>query len=163
MEGSAASAISDAEMCIYIYWKKLFTRDSPIWSEVGLGWEFTRNPEQFQLTPTRYITCPLSLYPPSCLFIYPLKADQSRLHDQAKWILSSVPLPRQCVYGMLCQRVTSTHCSSLLLCCRSKAEPIKRTPKKKKIYRWRCTQDCPLLSLCFEEAPQLKEVKERGD
>lgn len=62
------------------------------------------------LDPDKVHNTALLPLPASCFFIYPLKADESRLHDQAEWILPSLPLPRQSVYGLLCQQVTSSRC-----------------------------------------------------
>ena len=69
------------------------------------------------LDPDEVYNRPLLCLSALCLFIYPLKADWSRLHDQAEWILSSVPLPRQSVYG--------AGWRGLLRCCRAEAAPIK--------------------------------------
>lgn len=90
-------------------------------SDVGESLPGSQGPDKVYNEPS----LPLSA---SCLFIYPLKADGSCFHDQAEWILSLVPLPCQRVYGLLCQRVTSSSCWQLL-CCRSEAQ-MHRTNRK---------------------------------
>lgn len=139
-----------------VCWETVLTRDTPIQSGVRCGWEFTRKPGPRQGI---WQTLPPSVRPSaSCLFIYPLKADWSCFHDQAEWILSLVPLPCQRVYGLLCQRVTSSSCWQLL-CCSSEAR-IHRTNRKN---AQTAVNECgdllprvPFWFWSFEDAPGLK-------
>lgn len=82
---------------------------------------------------------------------------------QQKGFCHSCRSPRQGVYGLLCQQVTSSRCWFVCswLCCTSEAETCKQSWK---MNRWRWTWhsvviSCPPLTHAFANAPGLKGQK----
>lgn len=143
-------------MHLCVCWETLLTRDPQIQSEVRFGWEFTRKPGPRQ--GIQYNTPFLSLSA-SCLY---LSWKLTRVASMTKQNGFCHRCPSLVNVFMACC-VSGSHpqaAGSLLLCCRSEAEPIKR-PWKMHRWRWiwRRFTSCPLLSWSFEDAPGRKGQK----